>query len=53
MILAGKIIFLMLGVAYSVPVIVGGAIHKARVTDAQTWCFAIGWVGFATLQWLI
>ena len=53
MILTFKIICLFLGLAYAGPVIIGGAIQKGKVTQSQMLLFAVGWVGFVTLQWLI
>jgi hypothetical protein len=53
MIVALKVLFLFIGLAYACPVIIGGAIQKHRVTQGQVfWCVG-GLVGFVTLQWMI
>lgn len=51
MMLAGKIGFLLLFAFYSVPVLIGGC-RGNTVHNAQTFLWAIGLVGFVTIQWL-
>jgi hypothetical protein len=50
--LIGKVIFLLLAVCYSVPVVFGFA-RGATIGAAQTMLWGIGIVGFITLQWLV
>ena len=52
-ILIGKVGFLLLAFAYSVPLFIGGVKHGQRVSSAQTFLWSVGVVGFITLQWLV
>jgi DNA-binding transcriptional regulator LsrR (DeoR family) len=52
-ILAGKVLTLGLAVLYSVPVVIGGAIQKSKVSDIQATLCGAGVTGFVTLQWLL
>ena len=48
-----KVVGLFFGLVYSCPVIIGGAIQKDHVTQAQAGLWAAGWTVFITLQWFI
>ena len=47
-----KFICLLVGIAYSVPVVIGGA-RGLTVSQTHTFLFAFSWSGFITLQWLL